>query len=592
MGIKVGNNSRLLTDQEARRNLVVQILLSNLKVKLSTDTRIAQISFSSPDARLAQRVADSYADNFIRLNLARRFDASGYSLNFLRNQIREAQERLSRSERDAIGYARRAQLIDTSNASGNDAGPQSLTTASLIGLNQSLSEAVAKRVAAEARWKASQNAPILTLPEVASNGTVQQLVQQRAQVQAQYQQELQTRRENYPTVRQFSARSAELSRQIRTIASNVRATLQQDFITAQAQETGLRNTIDKLKATTLDEQSRSIQLSILRREATTNRQQLDALLRRYNEVNAQSGIQLNNLSVVDRAETPGAPYWPSVPLNIALALLLSLLLSAIYVLGRENLFEMIRTPDDVTARLRLALLGAVPVSEDVLGALDDPKSMVAEAFSSIRTSLSLSSPEGMPRAIAVTSTQAGEGKSTACYGLALSLARLGRSVVLVDSDLRRPQVHRLFGSQNQLGLSNVLSGSTGLDDCLARNVATRVDAIFTGPIPPDPTELLGSERMKALVRELASRYDHVIVDSAPVLGLADAPLVATSVEGIVFVVQSARSSVRAVQNALARMRQGRTPIIGAVLSRFDPGKSGYGYEYQYAYSYAYGSSRT
>lgn len=596
MSVNTSNKGRVLNEQEQRRAIVVQTLLNNLKVKLSSETRIAQISFSSPDPRLAQRISDSYADNYIRLNLARRFDASGYSLNFLRNQIREAQDRLSKSERDSIGYARGAHLIDTSNASGNGesgsgSGPQSLGTASLIGLNQALSEAIAKRVATEERWKVSQSAPLLSIPEVASNGTVQQLEQQRAQAQAQYEQELQTRREDYPTVRQFAARVSELSRQITTIATNVKGTIRQEYESALAQEDGLRSTIGQLKTTTLDEQSRSIQLSILRREASTNRQQLDALLKRYNEVNAQSGIQLNNLSVIDRAEVPGAPYWPSIPLNAALGLLLSIIFTGIYVLARENLFELVRVPEDVGARLHLPLLGAVPVSDDVIASISDPKSVVAEAFNSIRTSLSFSSANGIPPILAVTSTQAGEGKSTVCYGLAQGLAKLGRSVVIVDADLRRPQIHQLFDRKNQAGVSNILSGNATADDCLVRDLGTRIDAIFTGPIPPDATELLGSDRFSALLRELETRYDHVLVDSAPVLGLADAPLVAACVDGTVFIVQAARSSVRAVQNALARLQQGNALIVGVVLSRFDPGKSGYSYEYQYAYEYSYGAAK-
>ena len=589
------SGGHMFNEQETNRKLVLQTLLDNLNVKLSTDTRIAEVRFSSPDPQLAQRVANSVADNYIRLNLRRRFDASSYSLDFLRNQIGEAQQRLSRSEREAIGYARSAQLIDTSNASGsmaNDSGPQSLTTASLVGLNQALFEATAKRVVAEQRWNVAQSAELLTIPEVAANPTVQQLQQQRALVQGQYQQELQTRRADYPTVQQFAARGAELNRQITSIATNVKNTLREEFASARAQESGLRATIERLKTTTLDEQSRSIQLSILRREANTNRQQLDALLKRYNEVNAQAGVQLNNLSVVDRAEVPSSSYWPSAPLNAALGLVLSLLLSAIYVLGRENLFEMVRTPEDVTGRLHLPLLGAVPRSNNVLSDMGDPKTGVAEAFNSIQTSLSLSSAGGTRRAIMVTSTQGSEGKSTVCYALAQNLAKIGRSVVIVDADLRRPNVHRLFELKNQYGTSNILSGSGSIESCIVPGVAQRIDVLLAGPIPPDATELLGSDRLPSLIEELSSRYDHVLVDSAPMLGLADAPLVARSVDGVIFVIEAARNSVRGVQVALGRLQQSDTSLIGVVLSRFDASKAGYGYEYQYSYGYSYGTHET
>jgi len=593
MGVKAdGTPGAVLNVQEAHRKLINQVLQNNLKVSFSEETRIAKIDFSSPDPRLAARVANSYADNYIKLNLSRRFDASSYSLDFLRDQIREAQARLGRSERDAITYARDARLIDATNAASTtgSSGPQSLTTASLVGLNQALSDTTAKRIAAEQRWKVTQRTPLLSIPEVVSNGAVQQLQQQKALLQAQYQQELQTRTEEYPTVRQLAARIRSLDNQIATIATNVKGTVREEYNSVQSQEEGLRTNLEQLKNTTLDEQSRSIQLSILRREAETNRQQLSALLTRYNELNAQSGIQLNNLSVIDHAEVPSGSYWPNLPLNLALGLILGVVAAAIYVLGRENLFELVRTPEDVTQRLRQSMLGAVPASEDVMAHLGDPKTPVSEALNSIRTNLSLS-PGGMPKAVMVTSTQAGEGKSTVCYGLALGLAKLGRSVVIIDTDIRRPNVHRLFGVKNTFGVSNLLSGSATVDDMIQHGLAPNIDVIVAGPIPPDPSELLASNNLARTIAELRSRYDHVMVDSAPVLGLADAPLVATNVDGVVFVVEAARTNVRGVQNAIGRLEQTGAGLLGVVLSRFDPGKSGYSYEYRYAYEYNYSESK-
>lgn len=593
MGVDVGDRPATASGQEARRKQVNQVLMNHLRVEFLANTRIAEIRFTSADPLIAQRVANSYADNYIRLNLARRFDASSYSLDFLRDQLREAQTRLANSERQAIAYARASRLVDASNAAGSSAAgaPQSLTTASLVSLNQSLSEAVARRIAAEQRWNAARGARVASIPEVTANPTVQALQQQRALLSSQYQQELQTRTESYPTVRQLLARLNELDRQIASIAGNVRNTIRGEFETAQAQEASLRNTIAQLTNTTLDEQNRGVQLSILRREVNTNRQQLDALLTRYNEINAQAGVQTNNLSVIDHADLPDGPYWPSVPLNIALAIVGAVLLSAIYVIGRENLFVVIRTPEDVVNRLQLPVLGTVPAADQVMMQFSDPKSNVSESFNTIRTSLSLSSRSGVPHALMVTSTQEGEGKSTICYGLAQGLAKLGRSVVIIDADLRRPNVHNLFGLSNTEGASNILSGSRTIDDVIQRDAGPNIDIIPAGPIPPDASELLAAGALLAVIQTLKARYDHVLVDSAPVLGLADAPLVGNSVDGMVYVIETARTSVRAVQNALTRLQQADTPLVGVVLSRFDASKAGYGYDYQYAYDYTYGTAK-
>ncbi len=588
MGVKdpkTGN--AILSADEAHRETVNGTLRRGLRVSFFKNTRIANIEFASPDPRVAAQIANSFADNYIRQSLERRFDASRYSLEFLRNQLREAQARLSNSERQALAYARQTRLIDASAGAAGGNAPRSLTTSSLVDLNASLSQATSRRIAAEQRWDNARAANVLTLPEVLGNPAIQQLLAQLAQLRSQYQDQLQTRREVYPALQQQAAHIAELNRQANALAERVRASINEEYQTALRQENGLKSDLEGLKNATLDEQARGIRLSILQREANTNRVQLDALLNRYNQVNAQAGVQLNNLAVIDHAQVPTAPYWPSIPLNFALALLAAAVLSAAFVLGRENLFELVRSPDDVLSRLHLPLLGAVPEGQDVVADLKDPKSGISEAFSSIRTSLSLSSSEGVPGSLMVTSTQAGEGKSTACYGLATGLSKIGKSVVVVDADLRRPNVHRQFGLDNKMGASNVLSGSAAVEAVTVRAVIPGVDVITAGPIPPNPAELLATGALIQLIEELTTRYDHVIVDSAPVLGLADAPLVASSVAGIVFVIESARTSVRGASSAVTRLTQSGKPVLGVILSRFHAGRSGYAYDYQYAYDYKY-----
>lgn len=586
MGINAEvTGSEILSAEEARRQLVEDVLLDNLSATFPSDTRIAVINFESPDPRLAAQIANSYAENYIRLNLVRRFDATKYSLEFLRGQLREAQARLGESERRALAYARRSRIIDANPGSPNsNAATQSLTTASLVQLNEALSAAVSRRLAAEQKWRETQSANALNVPEVLSNPAVQQLMGERAQLESQLSEQRERRQDEFPAIRQATARLAELNQQLNGIAGSVRSSIREDYEVARAQEAALQGRVEALKSSSLDEQSRGIQLSILRREANTNRAQLDALLMRYNELNAQSGVQLNNLSIIDRAETPVNPVWPNLILNVALALVFGALLSGLYILGRENLFQMIRTPEDIATRLRLPFLGSVPPTEmDVPEALADTKSPVAEAFSSIRTSLALSSPRGAPQSMMFTSTQAGEGKTTTCYGIAVGLSRIGRRVIIVDADLRRPNVHKVIGIANNSGTSNVLAGESRLDQVILKDVLPGVDCLAAGPIPPNPTELLASGELPALVAELETRYDHVLVDSAPLLGLADAPIIASGVKAIIFVIEASRTSARGAVNALTRLGQANTPFAGVILSRFAPDKLGYDYQYEYSY---------
>jgi polysaccharide biosynthesis transport protein len=575
---------------EVRREMIIAALQENLSVSYSNETRIAEIEFSSSDPRLSAQVANAFAENYIKMSLARRFDASRYSLDFLREQLQEAQARLGESEQRAVGYARRSRIVDTSgqaqaDAAGNS-GPRSITTASLVQLNQALSAATNERIKSEQKWRQAQSSPLLSIPEVLANPAVQELSRQRADLRSQLEEQLERRREENPSVRQLRARLEEIERQLTRLSGSIRDSIREEYERSTGQEATLRSRVNSLMSASLDEQTRGIRLGILQREAQTNRQQLDALLTRYNELNAQAGIQLNNISIIDRAEVPSSPIWPSLPLNLAIGLFAGLALSAAYVLLRENIFQMVRTPDDVTSRLHLPILGAVPESSDITTEVLDNKSSVSEAFSTIRTSLVLSSTEGVPRSLLFTSSQQGEGKTSTCYGLAVALAKLNRKVIVIDSDLRRPNVHRVAGTDNKRGTSNLLSGDASLSDVIITLATSSVSIIPAGPVPPNPTELLASDQFGAIIDTLEQTFDHVLIDCPPLLGLADAPVAAARAKGIIFLVESGRTSLRGARTAVRRLQEAGTPIKGVVLSRFDPKSDGYSYSYAYEYRYA------
>lgn len=583
-----GLNARQQDDQ--RRGAVIGALMDNLDVELSKRTRIAVIDFDSPDPQVAAAVANSYAQNFIKLNLRRKSDASRYSLDFLKGQLGEAQARLSQSEQRALDYARRTRIIEARSATPGDNAPQSLTTSTLVQLNGEAAGATARRIAAEERWRDVRGTPLMSISDVLGNPAIQGLLQEKAQQQGLYEEQRERRQEDFPTVRQASRRIAELDKQISAIASDIRSTVRESYEIARSQERGIQARLNTMKTVTLDEQNQGIQLSILRREAQTNRQQFDALLNRYNQLNAESGVQLNNLSVVDTADVPAVPVSPKLLLNLMLGLLLGMGTAAMVVLAREHLFDMVRTPEDVTARLGLPVMGSVPPSEgDVMAELMDSKSAVSEAFSAIRTSMSFSLAKGFPSSLLVTSTQASEGKSTACFALATSLAKLNKRVIVIDADLRRPNIHRLVDVSNDMGVTEILAGETSIEAATIRDVRDNIDIITAGRIPVNPTDLLASQRFADLLRDLEKRYDHVMVDSAPVLGLADAPIVASQVERTLFVSESGRTRVRGAANALDRLTATGGKVMGVVLSKFDPEALGYGFEYEYAAKYEYGS---
>lgn len=582
----------VLTEQEAKRNLIIGVLKDNLSISYTGETRLLNIVFISPSPRLSARVANAFADNYIRSNLQRKSDSSSYALDFLRGQLREAQIRLEESERAALEYARRTRIVDVSNAAGGSGSqvnnqPQSLITAQLVQLNQAYSTAVSERVAAEQRWRRTQSSQLLNIPEVLANPAVQGLLEQRATLEADYRQQLATRQEDFPAVRQASARFAEIDRQVTALAQNIRNSVQNQYEIALQREKQLQRQIDDLKGNTLVEQNQSIQLSILRRQADTNRQQSESLLLRYNQLNAESGVQANNLAIVDRAVVDPNPAWPKIPLNLALALVGGFVLSALYLIVHLQLFDKIRTAVDVTDRLGMPILGAIPFADNVLEEMNDQKSEISEAFNLVRTGLSLSSEGGIPRTAMVTSVQAAEGKSSTCLSLAIGFARLGKRVLLIDLDMRRPNVHRLLDLSNKIGASSVLSGQVPAEQAVQRTAHERLDVITGGPIPPGPTDLIMGRQLDSFLEELGRTYDIIMVDSPPVLALADAGILASRMEATMFVIESGRNSRKAVQNAVTRIRRNGANVVGVVLTKYDPGELGYGSYDDYSYVYRY-----
>lgn len=593
----VGRNVDPMTPSQ-QRAAVVANLISNLTVELPRNSRIVMISFKSASAEIAQQVANSYAQNLIVSNLQRRFDSSSYTRSFLEKQLGIAKSRLEDSERATLAYARDARLLDTSGgqsgATGQTTGPQSLTTSDLVQLNSALVAAKAARVAAEQHWNIARQTPLLSIPEVQTNGAITQLSQQRALAQAAYDQDLQRRKADFPSMKQAAANITALDEQINAIATNILAGIKDQYQTALRQEQSLSDQVSQLRGDTLAEQDRSVRYNILKREADTNRSMYDALLQRYREVSAEAGVTVNNISLLDDADLPGRPVSPRPLLNLAVALVLGSAVAGALTFLRERFDDAIRSPDDVPAKLGSVFLNSVPMlskSQPVLEALEDPRSSFSEAYYALRTSLRLSA-GGTPRSLLLTSSRAGEGKSTTAYTLARSFAQIDLKVLLVDGDLRKPSLHRMLGIRSDHGLSNVLARQIPVDAAIQPTVQPNLSFLPAGPLPPSPTELLSSTSLGEMFKTAYELFDIVIIDGPPVLGLADAVLFSTVVEGTVYVVEAGRGNFGYSRAALKRLLDSGARVLGTVLTKFNARRAGYGYDYgDYAYHYSYGGDQ-
>ena len=574
--------------RKTRQRIAGEVLVKNVDIAPTRLSRLVNIRFISPDPVFSAKVANAWADNYIQTNLERKVQATSYGRNLLQQQLSQLKDRLDQSQRQLVGYASAERIINLpsqGSGDGKTTSERSIVADDLAALNASLSQATADRIQAEARYQQAGRAGAST--EALRNVAINTLRQRRAELDADYQRLMVQFEPGYPAAQAIRTQITRLDQSIAREEGRVVGSMQADFREAQERERALQSKVDQLKSSYLDLRRRSIQYNIYQQEVDTNRALYDGLLQRYKEIGVAGGVGINNISVVDPADVPQKPSSPRLVLNLALALLVGLGLGALAALALEQMDETIADPAEVERLLGLPLLGSVPklASGTPKEALQDRKSDLVDAYLAIQTNLGFTTEHGVPRSLAVTSTRPAEGKSTTALALATTLARAQRKVILVDGDMRSPSVHHLGGVGHEHGLSNFLSGQDNIEALTFEMAELGITAMSAGPIPPNAAELLTGNRLAVLITRLLESYDHVVIDSPPVMGLADAPLIASRVEGVVFAVESHGIRSSLVKTALNRLISARARVIGGVLTKFVARKAHYGHGYEYGYGY-------
>lgn len=588
-GVQVGPGGRFTpVDRALRVRLAGEILLKNLGISPTRLSRLVDISMTTPSAELSARIANTWAENFIQATLERRYQATSYARNFLESRLEQLRRRLEDSERQLVAYASQQRIISIPSAGGgNDSrAERSIIAESLASLNAELGSATADRVKAQARYDQLRSRGGDS-SEALANGAINVMRAKRAEASAEYQKLATQFEPGYPPMQALQSQIAQLDRSIAREESRVSGSLGSEFRGAVEREQALASRVEGLKGNLLDLRRRSIQYNIYQREVDTNRALYDGLLQRYKEIGITGGVGVNNISVVDTATKPDRRSSPRLLLNIFLSLVLGSIVGVGLALLFEHTDESIMDPSDVRQRLGLPLLGTVPRAQngEPAAILLDRKSDLFDAYLAVQANLKFATEHGLPRTLSVTSTRPAEGKSTTALSLATTLARSGRRVVLVDGDMRSPSVHQLLGRNPDKGLSNYLAGDNALDELLIDAGQYGFVAMTAGPLPPNAAELLTSDRLSALLARLLEKFDHVVIDSPPVMGLADAPLIGNRVEAVVYVVESHGIRRGLVRAAVERLADAGARVIGTVLTKFDPRHAHVGYGYEYGYGY-------
>jgi len=571
---------------QERQIIAVGMVQGGLSIDPVSGSNLVKVSFDSPSSDWAQRVANGIADSYIKLNLDRRYSATAYARNFLKERLQELKLKLEESEKDLVAYSEQKQLI-------ND-DKHSIAESDLAALNGALQKVVAQRINAQQLWEQANSSNGLALPQVLQDSSIQKLMWDRAALTTEYQNKRATFTPAYPDMLKLKAQINAVNREIDSAVDMVKQSLKAAYDSTLQQETLLKQKLDEVKEGVLSTRDKEIQYNILKREADTNRTLYEGLLQQYKDIGVAGAVNTNNVSVVDRAQLPSAPYKPDLKMILAIALLLGLLAAGLLIALLEILDDTFKSPEEIEEQLGLALLGMIPNcdGDHAEALIESGKGHFAEALRSLRTALQFSTDQGVPKTLLVTSAQPGEGKSTTALGLAVNFTQLGTKVLLIDADLRNPSQHRYLKCDNPAGLSNYLSGRELPERLLQKTSVSRLYLMTSGPLPPNPSELLAGPKMMSLLSLCGEKFDLVIIDSPPVIGLADAPLLSSMALGTLFVISMPDTRCHLVKNSLKRLYFARARIIGAAMNKCDV-RSHYGYGYGYGLEYyGYGQQKT
>ncbi|HEV2101441.1 MAG TPA: polysaccharide biosynthesis tyrosine autokinase [Candidatus Acidoferrum sp.] len=586
----------------------VAAFLGSLSVKRIPNSRLMEVSYESTDPVLAARILNAHLENFKAQNIQSRYEATLEATRFLTSQLNELKLTVKQSEDARINYERQNQIWSVDDKSN-------ITSQRLSDLDKQLTDAQGETLKKQALYEYAKAGDIDAVPEIRADALLQDLQKKRADLSVQYTESLSQYGPNFPKVLRLQAQMKEVDDQIGRESKGIILQLESDYREAKQREELIRQALEIQKAETNNMAEKMVQYNILKRESEADKTLYEGLLTKLKEAGISEGLKSSNLRVVDPAMIPSYPARPAKARNIALAFLVGLVGGIGLALLREYLDNTVKTPDDIETLSRLPSLAVVPAFGDdashkrrigifggaganghekriELVAQHLPKSQMSEAFRALRTALLLSQPDHPPQVILVTSALPREGKTTAAANLAVTLAQLGDKTVLVDADLRKPGVGRLLnlGTGKYAGLSSYLAGVSTLDLVTVPHPAIpNLAAIPTGPLPPNPADLLSSHKLADAIVELRTKYKFVVIDSPPIMAATDAVILSVQADGVLLVVRSGETPKEAFTRTCDLLTSVKSRLLGVVLNAVDASAPDYYYSYRYyPYSYGYG----
>src|SRR5262245_38839787 len=578
-------------DETPDESALVGAFVSRVGVDPVRGSRLVLVSFDATDPTVAATATNGLMDEYVEQNLEVKLQASQNMLDWLDKELSNQQKKVEDSERALAEYR------DRQNALSLD-DKQNIVVSRLNALNDAVTKAKMDRVQKETQYNqikslvhdgVAGSVSSDVLPMVVQSAAIQQLKgklgelqQQKVQLSAKY-------GDKHPAILNVNAQMDDTQRQLDLETSKALQAIKNDYDTAVLNERTLARNLEAAKEDAQDLGRKSVGYNVMEREAKSDRQVYESLLQREKELRVSSNSRANNVRIVDRAEVPKTPLAPTGRRTWFASLVIGLVAAMGVAFGLDYMNDTIKTPEDVARHLKLPFLGLVPSvrgdKHPVLASSQVPHDF-GEAFRSLRTSLISKFPDSGTKILAVTSAQPLEGKTTTACNIAMALAYGGSRVLLVDADMRRPGLHRPLRLTNERGLSQVLIGQARVRDVIQRTVDPNLLAITAGNTPPNPSELLASERMKTLISNLShGPFDWIVIDTPPVLAVTDAVILAPLVSGVTFVVGAEMTPRRLAERALETIMAAPPKSAAVVLNKVDFARNKYYYSRYYGHQY-------
>ena len=629
---------------EAALGRLANQLKGGLSVEPVRGTQLVRLSYRSPSPEFSAKAANTFAESFIDMGIADRFASAGKASTFIGSQIETLKQEISDKEAQLQAFSRRTDIVAIE--PGTNATLQRMQS-----LNTALMDAKKERIEREAHYHEAMTAPPEAVADSLAPGVVGGLRTQQLGMEREYETKLKTFKPEWPQMVSLKA-DIDKGRQhlesvIREMVQKARSTAYADYQSILRQEKSLLTELEAAKKQAIDQSSSAVLYTNLKVEIQTRRELLDEFLRQQSETEVAVRLQdtrESNVQIIDHALVPDGPFLPSLRKNLTYGLLLGLIFGVGVALLLEFLDRTVKSPEEIERRFGLATLAVIQDIADVgktygysaygygygdppptgegtprvrpasakgapaawlekkkgaptaapqieLVPHERPRTLISEAYRSLRTALLLSSAREI-KTVAVTSAVAGEGKTATASNLAVVLAQLGRPVLIVDCDLRKPRLHHVFKVSNRLGLVNQLTGTADLDAVILPTEVPNLWVLPSGSTPPNPSELLASERLRELLRTLRGRFDYVIVDTPPALAVTDSTIVGALVDGVVLTLRSHKVTREEARLVRDRLRQADIKVLGAVLNRYRALQAGSSRGYRYAEPYGYGAEES